>query len=146
MTDMTDPDTAWAPERIWLLRDADGGPGHHLWCQDPDPAGDGTESIAYVRLDATARPHDASFVTRATHDKLVTAYDEVARRVVELEAASREVQTIAANHSEAHVESARQAAAEGDRRGDQHQMAMANNWAVVDAKMRAALRPAEEPR
>src|SRR5258705_357328 len=36
-------------------------------------------------LDVAPRPHDAEFVTGATHDKLVTAYDEVARRVAELE-------------------------------------------------------------
>jgi hypothetical protein len=66
---MTNPDTAWAPEHIWLLKDAGDELGHHLWCQDPDPAGDGTESIAYVRLDAAARPHDASFVTRQMYDE-----------------------------------------------------------------------------
>jgi hypothetical protein len=79
---MTDHDTTWAPERIWLLRDADGGPGQHLWCQDPDPAGDGTESIAYVRLDAAVRPHDAEYVTRATYDVLLNAYE--GKSVIEL--------------------------------------------------------------
>lgn len=39
------------PERIWLLL-GEGDEGSHLWCDDPDPSGNGeTQSVEYVRAD-----------------------------------------------------------------------------------------------
>jgi hypothetical protein len=41
------------PEIIYLLLDAD-GEGYHLWCADPNPAGDEeSRSVEYVRSDVS---------------------------------------------------------------------------------------------
>jgi hypothetical protein len=48
---MTTRPSAQTPERIWLLLH-EGDEGSHVWCDDPDPSGNGeTESVGYVRDD-----------------------------------------------------------------------------------------------
>jgi hypothetical protein len=43
------------PKTIWLLL-GEGDEGSHVWCDDPDPSGNGeTESVEYIRADAAKR-------------------------------------------------------------------------------------------
>ena len=43
------------PKEIWLLLN-EGDQGEHLWCDDPDPTGNGNSvAVKYVRVDVT--PH-----------------------------------------------------------------------------------------
>jgi hypothetical protein len=60
----TDP--TLAPERIWLLLH-EGDEGTHVWCDQPDPSGNGEhDAVEYVRVDLAGRPRAAtSGVTRA---------------------------------------------------------------------------------
>ena len=45
-------DPTLAPERIWLLLH-EGEGGSHVWCDQPDPSGNGVkhDAVEYVRAD-----------------------------------------------------------------------------------------------
>jgi hypothetical protein len=76
-------DPTLAPETIWLLLH-EGEGGSHVWCDQPDPTGNGEhDAVEYVRLDvatawmqAATRPRAATPEVTRSGSRVVTKRED----------------------------------------------------------------------